>query len=230
MTLTIQKMSLEEFRIWVLPIIEGTLFPSRDRLVRLLADTADRAAIETEFREYFEGYCGLAFSLEKHEAALLSELKTCDTFAPLQHRVAVVESKRKTSELGRELRRMGVRLYADPKPPLKIADLTDADFRQVMLTFVNAPIFDARAKVVKLLADSTPHPQLSLLKAAFLRFFICYLELEQLLEDYDYDNDAGLELRPELQKEIDRSIADVADGTTKTIPIEDIAKQLGLQW
>ena len=230
MTYTITDMSPEQFGARVLPIVKGTLFESRERLAKLIAEGAERTALETEFREYFEGYCGLAFSLENDEEALLSILDTCDTFAPLRHRVAVVESKRKTSELGRELRRMGVRPYADPAPAIKVATLSDADFRHLMETFVNWPIFAARARVVKLLAERPSVAGASPLRTAFLAFFVCYLELEQFLEDYDYDGDDDLEVRPEVDAELDCSITEVEAGTPELIPIEEVAKKLGLKF
>ena len=229
MTSNIKEMLPEEFRIWILPIIGGTLFESRERLMKLLTDDADRTAIETEFREYFEGYCGLAFSLEEHEEVLLSILDTSDMFAPLRHRVAVVKSERKTSELGRELRRMGTRLYTDPAPAIKVAALSDTDFRHLMETFVNWPIFAAQARVTKLLEEGPSVAKPSQLKAAFLEFFVCYLELEQFLEDYDYDGDDDLVLRPEVEEELDRSIAEVEAGTAELIPLEEVAKEFGVK-
>ena len=45
------------------------------------------------------------------------------------------------------------------------------------------------------------------LKSAFFEFFVCYLELEQFLEDYYYDPDEGLELRPEVAERLERSVA-----------------------
>ena len=68
------------------------------------------------------------------------------------------------------------------------------------------------------------------LKSAFLEFFVCYLELEQFLEDYYYDPDEGLELRPEVAERLERSVAEHASGKVKAIPIEEVAKKLGLKW
>ncbi|MCY4554548.1 MAG: hypothetical protein OXC79_12835 [Candidatus Poribacteria bacterium] len=37
---------------------------------------------------------------------------------------------------------------------------------------------------------------------------MCHLEFEQFLEDYEYDPDEGLEIRPEVAEELEQSIAD----------------------
>jgi hypothetical protein len=56
------------------------------------------------------------------------------------------------------------------------------------------------------------------------------LELEQFLEDYYYDPDEGLELRPEVAERLERSVAEHESGKVKAIPIEEVAKKLGLKW
>lgn len=44
-----------------------------------------------------------------------------------------------------------------------------------------------------------------------------------------YDPDEGLELRPEVAERLERSVAEHASGKVKAIPIEEVAKKLGLK-
>ena len=92
MTHDITAMTHTQFSAWLVPIIDRPFFQSRERLVALLAENADRAALDTELQEFYEGYCGLAFELEEPEESLLSILRASDIFAPLQKRVAAVGS------------------------------------------------------------------------------------------------------------------------------------------
>ena len=227
----ITDMTHTQFSTWLMPIVDRSLFESRERLVALLAENADREALESEFREFYEGYCGLAFSLEEHEESLLSILRTDDTFSSLQQRVVAVEAARKTSPLGRQARRMSDKpLLTDPQPEIKVSTLSDDGFRGLMETLANWGLFAARAQVVKLQTIVPPVDGTKQLKAAFFEFFVCYLELEQFIEDYDYDPDEGLELRPEVAERLEQSVADYESGTVKAIPIEEVAKKLGLKW
>ena len=227
----ITDMTQAQFSDWLTPIVNCPLFESRERLVALLAGNADRDALETELREFYEGYCGLAFELEESEEELLSILWASDTFAPLQQRVAAVEAVRKTSPEGRIARRMSDRpLITDPQPEIKVTALADDAFRELMETLVNWELFAARTQVVKLQKAGPSVEQTAQLKSAFLEFFVCYLELEQFLEDYYYDPDEGLELRPEVAERLERSVAEHESGKVKAIPIEEVAKKLGLKW
>ncbi|RKU09200.1 hypothetical protein C6503_21925 [Candidatus Poribacteria bacterium] len=231
MTHDITKMTHPQFSTWLVPIVDCPLFESRERLVALLTENADRAALETELQEFYEGYCGLAFELEEAEESLLSILRASDIFAPLQQRVAAVEAVRKTSPKGRIARRMTDRpLITDPQPEIKVSALPDDEFRALMETFVNWELFAARAQVVQLQKVETSVEGTAQLKSAFLQFFVCYLELEQFLEDYYYDPDEGLELRPEVAERLERSVAEHESGKVKAIPIEEVAKKLGLKW
>ena len=231
MTHNITKMTHAQFSTWLVPIVDRPLFESRERLVTLLAENTDREALETEFQEFYEGYCGLAFELEEPEAQLLSILRECDMFASLQERVTVVEAARKTSPLGRQVRRMVDKpLLTDPQPEIKVLALSDDEFRVLMETLVNWELFTARAQVAKLQKMVPSVAGTEQLKSAFLEFFVCYLELEQFLENYYYDPDEGLELRPEVAERLERSVAEHESGKVKGIPIEEVAKNLGLKW
>ena len=231
MTHDITKMTHAQFSTWLVPIVDCPLFDSRERLVALLAENADRDALETELQEFYEGYCGLAFELEEPEESLLSILRASDVFAPLQKRVAAVEAVRKTSPAGRIARRMTDRpLITDPQPEIKVITLPDDEFRALMETLANSELFAARAQVAKMQKAAPSVEGTEQLQSAFLEFFVCYLELEQFLEDYYYDPDEGLELRPEVAERLERSVAEHESGTVKAIPIEEVAKKLGLKW
>ena len=227
----ITGMTHAQFSDWLTPIVNCPLFESRERLVALLAENSDRAALETELQEFYEGYCGLAFELEEPEESLLSILQASDIFAPLQKRVVVVEAVRKTSPAGRIARRMSNKpLITDPQPEIKVTALLDDAFRGLMETLTNSELFAARAQIGKLQKAAPSVEQTEQLKSAFLEFFVCYLELEQFLEDYYYDPDEGLELRPEVAERLERSVAEHESGKVKAIPIEEVAKKLGLKW
>ena len=231
MTYDITTMRHAQFSTWLAPIVDRPLFESRERLVALLTENADRETLETEFQEFYEGYCGLAFELEEPEAQLLSILRVSDTFTPLQKRVAAVEAVRKTSPAGRIARRMSDRpLITDPQPEIKVSALSDDEFRVLMETLTNWELFAARERVAKLQKAAPSVAMTEQLKSAFLEFFVCYLELEQFLEDYYYDPDEGLELRPEVAERLERSVAEVEAGTAELIPLEEVAKKLGLKW
>ena len=231
MTYSITKMTYTQFSTWLVPIIDCPFFESRERLVALLAENVDRDALETELQEFYEGYCGLAFELEEPEESLLSILRASDMFAPLQKRVAAVEAVRKTSPAGRIARRMSDRpLITDPQPEIAVSALSDDEFRALMETLANSELFAARAQVVKLQKTAPSVERAEQLKSAFLEFFVFYLELEQFLEDYYYDPDEGLELRPEVAERLERSVAEHESGKVKAIPIEEVAKKLGLKW
>ena len=226
----ITDMTHAQLSTWLMPIVDGSLFESRERLVSLLAENTDRDALESEFREFYEGYCGLAFELEAPEESLLSILRTADRFAPLQRRVAIVEAARKTSPLGRQARRMSDKpLLTDPQPEIKVSELSDDGFHALMETFANWGLFAARERIVKLQKVAPTAAAAEQLKSEFLDFFVYYLELEQFLEDYDYDPDEGLELRPEVAERLERSVAEVEAGTAELIPLEEVAKELGVK-
>ena len=62
----------------------------------------------------------------------------------------------------------------------------------------------------------------------FTNFFVCHLELEQFLEDYAYDPDEGLEIRPEVAEELEQSITDHESGEIKGRPLQEVAKEFGV--
>ena len=230
MKCNIADMSQTQFSSWLMPIVDRSLFESRERLMTLLSQNADRDALEAEFREFYEGYCGLAFELEEPEEQLLSILRTRDTLASLQERVAAVEAVRKTSPAGRIAKRMSdLPLITDPEPDIEVTELPDDVFRRLMETLANWELFAARERIVKLQKALPSVERTEQLKSAFFEFFVCYLELEQFLEDYHYDPDEGLELRPEVAERLEQSVAEVEAGTAELIPLEEVAKELGVK-
>ena len=67
------------------------------------------------------------------------------------------------------------------------------------------------------------------LDLAFREFYVAYELLEVAFEDYHYDPDEGLELRPEFVEELDQRIADHEAGTAETISLEEVAKEFGVK-
>lgn len=231
MTHDITGMAHAAFSTWLTPIINRPLFESRERLVALLAKNADRDALEAEFREFYEGYCGLVIELEEPEEQLLAILRERDTFASLQARVATLETVRETSPAGRIAKRMSdLPLITDPDLEIEVTELPNEAFRRLMETLANWELFAARERIVKLQKVLPSVQGTEQLKSAFFEFFVCYLELEQFLEDYHYHPDEGLELRPEVAERLERSVAEHESGKVKSIPIEEVAKKLGLKW
>jgi hypothetical protein len=53
--------------------------------------------------------------------------------------------------------------------------------------------------------------------------------IERKLSEYSYDLDAGLELRPEVAQELERSMRETSKGIRGTDATE-VSKRLGLSW
>ncbi len=227
--LPLKNMTDKQFREWLLPIVEHTLFVYRERLLELLAIDTDRDTLTEAFREFFETYYyDVAFELDRYEKGLLSVLDSCDTYAALKHRVVTVESKRKASPMGREVRRMGSYLPTDPVPRIKISALSNDVFREFLHTLVKSEFFAAHGRVVKLLSVGWADTEDQHLREAVYEFFVCHLELEQFLEDYAYDPDEGLEIRPEVAEALEQSITDHESGEIKGRPLQEVAKEINL--
>lgn len=223
--LSVTDMTSAQFREWCLLIMNEALFNDRDKLVTLLAQNTDRETLTEGFRAFFEAYSyDLAFDLDVQEGAVLTALEARKELAHLRQRVAAVEGKRKISQKGREARRVGMSVIGDPLPEIKVTALLDTEFREFLDTLVNWQLFAARERVVKLLKEPPLIVERVRLQTAFYEFFVCHLELEQFLENYDYDPDEGLEIRPEVAAELDRSIAEVKAGE-KTYSLEEVFRE-----
>ena len=224
----ITEMTHEQFNDWLLPIVNVEIFRSREKLIALLARGAPHEELEEEFREFFEGYCDLAFELEEYEEVTLGIIKRNEAYVHLKHRVLAVEAQRKISPLGREARRMGLSVHGDPLPEVKVTELLPNEFRKLMHTLGNWQIFVSRERLVKLMETAGPVKITKRLCDEFYEFFVCYLELELFLENYDYDPDEGLELRPEFIEKLEREDEYIKSGG-KMFTLQEVAKKLGVE-
>ena len=100
MTENIKKITRQQLHDWIVSIIKGDIFASRERLIALLTEGAPHEALEDEFREFFNGYYVLASELEAYEKSVLGIIKENETFAHLKHRVSAVEAQRKKFTAG----------------------------------------------------------------------------------------------------------------------------------
>ena len=238
--LPLEDMTREQFRNWLLPIVKHSLFVEREQLLVLLSADTDRVTLTEAFRGLFEGYYyDVASALDCYEECLLSILNSCDVYVSLKYRVAIVEGKREASPMGREVRRMGSFLPTDPVPRIKVSALPDDDFLEFLHTLVKSEFFAAQERVVKLLnttwaGDTKPpkreaaNAENSRLREVVYEFFVCHLELEQFLENYEYDPDEGLEINPEVTEALEQSIADHESGKVRGRPAQDVAKAFGI--
>ena len=228
MTPNITKITPQQFHDWIVSIVNEDIFTSHERLTVLLAKNSPHEALEEEFREFFNGYYALTLELEEHEGSVLKIIKATDALAHLKHRVTAVETQRKSSPLGREAQRMGLSLHSDPVPEIKVAALSVDDFRTLMQTLGNWQLFVSRNRLVKLMETEKSIEIAERLRAEFYEFFVCYLELELFLENYDYNPDDGLELRPEFIEELKREDEYIKSGG-KMFTLKEVAKELGIK-
>ena len=216
-----------QFDKWIASIVNGEIFTSRKQLIELLDENSPHEALEQEFREFFNGYYVLTLELEEHEKSVLAFIQGTDAFPHLKHRISAVETQRKSSVLGREARRMGMSTHQDPQPEIKVTDLSTDEFRTLVHTLGNSRLFVSRGRLVKLMEDKRSTEIEARLRAEFCEFFVCYLELELFLENYDYDPDEGLELRPEFIEELEREHEYIKSGG-KMFTLEEVAEELGI--
>ena len=216
-----------QFDKWIASIVNGEIFTSRKQLIELLDENSPHEALEQEFREFFNGYYVLTLELEEHEKSVLAFIQGTDAFPHLKHRVSAVDAQRKSSPLGREARRIGMLTHQDPQPEIKVTDLSTDEFRTLVHTLGNSRLFVSRGRLVKLMEDKRATEIEARLRAEFCEFFVCYLELELFLENYDYDPDEGLELRPEFIEELKREHKYIKSGG-KMFTLEEVAEELGI--
>ena len=227
MTTNITDMLPQQFRAWLAPVVNGNIFTSREKLIALLAADSSHEALEQEFREFFNGYYALALELEEHEESVLRDMSRNPAFTHLKHRVSVVETQRKSSPLGREARRMGLSLQGVPVPEIKVTALSVDEFQRLLHILGNWQIFVLRERLVKLMEIEPSVEMEARLRAEFFEFFVCYLELELFLENYDYDPDDGLELRSEFIEALEREEEYIKSGG-KMYTLEEVAEELGI--
>ncbi|MYC77456.1 hypothetical protein F4X10_16965 [Candidatus Poribacteria bacterium] len=223
----VTDMTSQQLCDWLTSIVNGDIFTSRERLIALLAKNAPHDELEEEFREFFNGYYVLALDVEAYEDSVLRDISGNHAFSHLKHRVSIVETRRKSSPLGREARRMGLSVHGDPVPQIKVTELSADEFRRLIHTLGNWQIFVSREHFVKLMETEKSIGIAERLRAKFYEFFVCYLELELFLENYDYDPDEGLELRPEFIESLKREDEYIKAGG-KMFTLEEVAKRLGI--
>ena len=224
----ITKITSQQFRDWLTPIVDNGIFASREKLIVLLEQNSSHEVLEQEFREFFNGYYGIILEMEECEESILGFINGNDAYAHLKHRVSAVEAQRKISPLGREARRIGLSVHGDPVPEIKVTALSPDEFRVLMRTLGNWQLFVSRERLVKLMqTEETPIDITERLHAEFYEFFVCYLELELFLENYDYDPDEGLELRPEFIEALEREDEYIKSGG-RMFTLEEVAKELGI--
>ena len=223
----IAEMNLTEFREFLHILVNEALFKSQERLAALLVKNSSQEALEAEFFHFHGDTEDLGFWFEKYEEDPLQGL---DPHTPLAKKLKrqreYILANRKTTLEQRIFRRMGIYLKNGPMPNKKIVELPPAEFRELLRLLVTQDIFPARERLVALLGTDASTAQLD---AAFREFFVAYELLELALEDYHYDPDEGLEIRPEFAEELDRRVADYEAGTAKLIPMEKVFKKLGIE-
>ncbi len=223
----IMEMNPTEFRELLHTLVNEELFKSRERLAALLATGSPQEALEAEFFHFHGDYVDFAYWLEDYEEDPLEGLKPDTPLAKkLKRQREYVLTHRKTTLKERNFRRMGVYLNSDPMPEKKIAELPPDKYRTLLRSLVAEEIFPVRERLVALCKQNPSDQELDL---AFRELYVAYELLEVAFEDYHYDPDEGLELRPELVEELDQRIADHEAGTAETISLEEVAKEFGVK-
>ena len=223
----ITEMNPTEFRELLYTLVNEELFKSRERLAALLAKDNSRDALDAEFFHFHGDYVDFAFWLEKYEEDPLEGLTPDTPLAKkLRRQREYVLANRKTTLKERNFRRMGLYLNSDPMPEKKVTELSLDEYRALLRDLVTQEIFPVRERLVALL-DKNPSDEA--LDVAFREFYVAYELLEVAFEDYHYDPDEGLELRPEFAAELDRRIADHEAGTAETVTLEEVAKEFGVK-
>ena len=203
-------------------LVNDQIFAARERLNVLLNEppsAENKQKLETEFREFYCGYESLAFFLETYEADPLEGLAPHTSLAKeLKRQREYILANRKTTLEERMRRRAGLYKEGDLVPERKIAELPPEEYRELLRGLVSLKLFSVRERFLALLErDASP----AALDVVFREFFVAYELLELALEDYHYDPDEGLELRPEVLERLEQSVADIEAGG-KTYSLEEV--------
>jgi hypothetical protein len=203
-------------------LVNDQIFAARERLIGLLNESPsseNQEQLEIEFREFYCGYESLAFFLETYEADPLEGLAPHTPLAKeLKRHREYILANRKTTLEERMCRRAGAYMNSDPMPEKKISELPSDEYRQLLWMLVNLELFSVRERFLVLLERKAPLPELDVV---FREFFVAYERLELALEEYHYDPDEGLELRPEVLERLEQSVADIEAGG-KTYSTEEV--------
>ena len=223
----ITEMNRTEFRELLHTLVNEELFKSRERLAALLAKDSPQVELEAEFFHFHGDYVDFAFWLENYEEDPLEGLTPDTPLAKkLKRQREYVLANRKTTLKERNFRRMGVYLNSDPMPEKKIVELPPDEYRNLLRSLVAEELFPVRVRLVALLKQNPTDQELDL---AFRELYVAYELLEVAFEDYHYDPDEDLELRPEVAERIDQSIAEIEAGTAETFTLEEVAKKFGVK-
>ncbi len=223
----ITEMNPTEFRALLHTLVNEELFKSRERLAALLAKDSSREALDAEFFHFHGDYVDFAFWLEKYEEDPLEGLTPDTPLAKkLRRQREYILANRKTTLKERNFRRMGLYLNSDPMPEKKITELPLDEYRNLLPFLVAQEIFPVRERLVVLL-DKNPSDEA--LDVAFREFYVAYELLEVAFEDYHYDPDEDLELRPEFAEELEKRIADHEAGEAEMVTLEEVAREFGVK-
>jgi len=223
----ITEMNPTELRELLHTLVNEELFKSRERLAALLTKNSPREALEAEFFHFHGDYVDFAYWLENYEEDPLEGLTPDTPLAKkLKRQREYVLANRKTTLKERNFRRMGLYLNSDPIPEKKITELPPDEYRTLLRSLVAQELFPVREQLVVLLKQNPTDQELDL---AFRELYVAYELLEVAFEDYHYDPDEGLELRPEVIERIDQSIAEIEAGTAETFTLEEVAKEFGVK-
>lgn len=223
----ITEMNTTEFRELLYTLVNEELFKSRERLAALLTKDSPREALDAEFFHFHGDYVDFAYWLEDYEEDPLEGLTPDTPLAKkLKRQREYILANRKTTLVERNFRRMGLYLNDDPMPEKKIVELPLDAYRRLLRSLVAEELFPVRERLVALLKQNPSDQELD---TAFRELYVAYELLEVAFEDYHYDPDEGLELRPEFAEELDRRIADYEDGTAETVTLEEVAKEFGVK-
>lgn len=210
--------ALELLRI----LVDDQIFAARERLIGLLNEppsTENQEKLEIEFREFYCGYESLAFFLETYEEDPLKGLPLHTSLSKkLKRQREYILANRKTTLQERMSRRAGGYMNSDPMPEKKISELPADEYRKLLRMLVSLELFSVREGFRVLLEQNAP---LTELDVAFREFFVAYELLELALEEYHYDPDEGLELRPEVIERLEQSVADIEAGG-KTYSLDEV--------
>ena len=203
-------------------LVNDQIFAARERLLVLRNEppsAANQEKLETEFREFYCGYESLAFFLETYTQDPLKGLPPHTPLAKkLKRQREYILANRKTTREERMRRRAGLYKEGDLVPEKKVTELPPDQYRELLHILISLELFSVRERLLVLLEQDAP---LTELDTVFRAFFVAYELLELVWEEYDYDPDEGLELRPEVLERLEQSVADIEAGG-KTYSLEEV--------
>lgn len=203
-------------------LVNDQIFVARERLLVLLnkpPSAANIQKLETEFREFYCGYESLAFFLETYQEDPLEGLSVCTHLAKkLKRQREYILANRKTTLEERMRRRAGLYKEGDLVPEKTVTELPLDQYWNLLRMLIGLDLFSVRERLLALLEQKAP---LAKLDTVFREFFVAYELLELVWEEYDYDPDEGLELRPEVLERLEQSVADIEAGG-KTYSLEEV--------